>query len=112
MAHTQPLFIGEIRVRASCPGKKHIPSPNEVIILVSQRKNIKGLQIIADMVFNHGKIVSVDSKESIAEAAAKKFNKILVVGSNREIKTLISCLLIMFKVTLTGRLFIPKAAGS
>jgi len=45
--------------------------------------------MFADLVLRDGKIVTVDKKESIAEAAAVKFGKILAVGRNGEIKRLI-----------------------
>ncbi len=43
----------------------------------------------ADLVLINGKIVTVDEKESIAEAVAVKYGMIINVGTNREIKRLI-----------------------
>ena len=45
--------------------------------------------MVADLVLFNGKIVTVDPKETIAEAVAVKFGKILAVGSNDDIKSLI-----------------------
>jgi len=45
--------------------------------------------MFADLVLLNGKIVTVDDRESIAEAVAVKFGKILAVGSNDVIKGLI-----------------------
>ncbi len=44
---------------------------------------------VADLVLLNGKIVTVDGNESIAEAVAVKFGKILAVGTRDEIKGLI-----------------------
>ena len=44
---------------------------------------------VADLVLLNGKIVTVDENESIAEAVAVKFGKILAVGTRDEIKGLI-----------------------
>lgn len=41
----------------------------------------------ADMVLINGKIVTVDAKDTIAEAVAVKFGKILVVGSNSDARS-------------------------
>ena len=43
----------------------------------------------ADMLFLNGKIITVDSKETIAEAVAIKGNKILKVGNRKELEKLI-----------------------
>ncbi|KON29413.1 hypothetical protein AC482_06555 [miscellaneous Crenarchaeota group-15 archaeon DG-45] len=43
----------------------------------------------ADLVLSNGKIVTVDEGESIAEAVAVKFGRILAVGSNDEIERLV-----------------------
>ena len=45
--------------------------------------------MFADVVIYRGKVITMDSRESIAEALAVKFGKILAVGSNEEIKPLI-----------------------
>lgn len=45
--------------------------------------------MFADLVLLNGKIVTVDERESIAEAVAVKFGKILAVGTNDGIKGLI-----------------------
>jgi len=45
--------------------------------------------MFADMVLSNGKIVTVDPGESIAEAVAVKFGRILGAGSNEQIKSLI-----------------------
>jgi predicted amidohydrolase YtcJ len=42
--------------------------------------------MFADLVLKNGKIVTIDEKESIAEAVAVKFGRILAVGTNDEIK--------------------------
>ena len=47
-------------------------------------------RIAADMVVVNGKIVTVDSHDTIAEAAAVKFGKILAVGTNDEVRTSIT----------------------
>jgi len=44
--------------------------------------------MVADLVLLNGKIVTVDPQETIAEAVAVKFGKILAVGSNDDIKSL------------------------
>jgi hypothetical protein len=45
--------------------------------------------MFADLVLFNGKIVTVDERESIAEAVAVKFGKILAVGADDEIRALI-----------------------
>ena len=45
--------------------------------------------MFGDMVLSNGKVVTVDANESIAEAVAVKFSRILAVGSNEQIKSLI-----------------------
>jgi len=45
--------------------------------------------MFADLVLFNGKIVTVDARESIAEAVAVKFGRIAAVGTNSEIKGLI-----------------------
>ena len=40
--------------------------------------------IIADVVLYNGKVVTVDERESVAEAVAVKSEKLLAVGSNEE----------------------------
>jgi len=49
----------------------------------------RGFYPPADMVLINGKIVTMDENESIAEAVAVKFGRILAVGINDEIKDLI-----------------------
>jgi len=44
--------------------------------------------LIADLILINGKIVTVDSHGTIAEAVAVKFGRILAVGSNEDIKLL------------------------
>jgi predicted amidohydrolase YtcJ len=44
--------------------------------------------LVSDLVLINGKIVTVDGKESIAEAVAVKFGKIIAVGSTKDIKSL------------------------
>ena len=44
---------------------------------------------VADLALLNGKIVTVDKDESIAEAVAVKFGRILAVGTGAEIKRLI-----------------------
>jgi predicted amidohydrolase YtcJ len=46
--------------------------------------------LIADLILINGKIVTVDSHGTIAEAVAVKFGRILAVGSNEDIKLLMS----------------------
>jgi predicted amidohydrolase YtcJ len=45
--------------------------------------------VYADLVLINGKIVTIDAKDSIAEAVANKFGRIVVVGSDSEVKPLI-----------------------
>jgi predicted amidohydrolase YtcJ len=61
--------------------------------------------MFADMVLVNGKIVTVDQEETIAEAVGIKFGKILVVGMNSEIKSLIGSQTIV--IELKGRTVIP-----
>jgi len=42
--------------------------------------------MFGDMVLSNGKVVTVDANESINEAVAVKFGRILAVGSNEQIK--------------------------
>ena len=44
--------------------------------------------MVSDLVLVNGKIVTVDEKESVAQAVAVKFGKILAVGSNNKIEAL------------------------
>ncbi len=44
--------------------------------------------MVSDLVLVNGKIVTVDENESVAQAVAVKFGKILAVGSNNEIEAL------------------------
>jgi len=43
----------------------------------------------ADLVLHGGKIVTVDSKETVAEALAVKFGRILAVGNDTDVMPLI-----------------------
>jgi len=45
--------------------------------------------MVADFVLNHGKIVTMDEKESIAEAVAIKFGRFLAIGTNQDIEPFI-----------------------
>ena len=45
--------------------------------------------VFSDTVLTGGKVVTMDANEKISEAAAIKFDKILPVGSNEEIRSLI-----------------------
>jgi predicted amidohydrolase YtcJ len=45
--------------------------------------------VFADLVLTNGKIVTMDGDESIREAVAVKFGKILAVGSNSQIEGLV-----------------------
>jgi len=45
--------------------------------------------LIADTVLYDGKIITVDAAESMAEAVAVKFGKILAVGSSSDVRTLV-----------------------
>ena len=57
------------------------------------------------MVLSNGKVVTVVANESIAEAVAIKFGRILAVGSNEQIKSLISSETEV--IDLRGRTMIP-----
>lgn len=59
----------------------------------------------ADLVLLNGKIVTVDPDETLAEAVAVKFNKILMVGSNEEVKSLIGKKTQV--INLKGRTVVP-----
>ena len=41
--------------------------------------------IYADLILKNGKIISLDNQESIYQAVAVKFGKIVDVGSNKDI---------------------------
>lgn len=45
--------------------------------------------MLSDLVLSNGKIATMDANESIEEAVAVKFGRILAVGSNKAIKPLI-----------------------
>jgi len=45
--------------------------------------------MFADLVLHNGKIVTIDETESIVEAVAVKFGKILTVGKNEDVEVLI-----------------------
>jgi len=61
--------------------------------------------MFGDMVLSNGKVVTVDANESINEAVAVKFGRILAVGSNEQIKSLIDSETKV--VDLKGRTIIP-----
>ena len=61
--------------------------------------------MFADMVLSNGKVVTIDTNESIAEAVAIKFGRILAVGSNEQIKSLIGSETEV--IDLKGRTMIP-----
>ena len=58
-----------------------------LFVLTCSKKS--GYNNSADLVLLNGKIITIDEKESIVEAAAVKFGKILAVGTNNEIKSTI-----------------------
>ena len=60
---------------------------------------------VADVVLYNGKVVTVDARESVAEAAAVKSGKLLAVGSNEEITALIEAE--TKAIDLKGRTMIP-----
>jgi predicted amidohydrolase YtcJ len=66
--------------------------------------------MFADLVLINGKIVTMDDKESIAEAVAVKFGKILAVGSNNVVKKLIGAQTKV--IDLEGRTVIPGLIDS
>jgi predicted amidohydrolase YtcJ len=49
-------------------------------------KSIWGFEMFADLVLFNGKVVTVDVKESIVEAVAVKFGRVLHVGSDEDVK--------------------------
>jgi len=53
-----------------------------------ERKNTALERMLADLIIINGKVITVDSKFSIAQAVAVKNGKIVAVGTNDEIKTL------------------------
>jgi hypothetical protein len=59
----------------------------------------------ADLILKNGKIVTIDEKETIAEAVAVKFDKILAVGTTKEVKGLIGADTKV--VDLKGRTVVP-----
>lgn len=61
--------------------------------------------MVADVVLYNGKVVTVDARESVAEAAAVKSGKLLAVGSNEEITALIEAE--TKAIDLKGRTMIP-----
>jgi len=61
--------------------------------------------VFADMVLFNGKVVTIDANESIAEAIAIKYGRILAVGSNEQIKSLIGSETEV--IDLRGRTMIP-----
>ena len=61
--------------------------------------------MVADFVLLNGKVVTVDPKESIAEAVAVKFGKILAVGTTEEVKRFIGADTKV--VDLNGRTVVP-----
>jgi hypothetical protein len=66
--------------------------------------------MFADLVLYDGKIVTMDGEESLAEAVAVKFGKILSVGSNEEIKELVGEG--TKEIDLEGRTVIPGLIDS
>lgn len=66
--------------------------------------------MFADLVLQNGKIVTVDERESILEAVAVKFGKILAVGSSDSIKGLIGEE--THVIDLNGRTVIPGLIDS
>ena len=65
---------------------------------------------VSDFVLLNGKIVTMDHTESIAEAVAVKFGKIMAVGENKKIERLISPTTEV--VELGGRTVIPGLIDS
>ncbi len=61
--------------------------------------------MVADVVLYNGKVVTVDARESVVEAAAVKSGKLLSVGSNEEITALIEAE--TKAIDLKGRTMIP-----
>ncbi len=61
--------------------------------------------MIADVVLYNGKVVTLDKRESLAEAVAVKFGKLLAVGSNEEVTPLIGAE--TKAIDLKGRTVIP-----
>ncbi|HEC37650.1 MAG TPA: hypothetical protein ENI29_05395, partial [bacterium] len=56
----------------------------------SKKKDIFGVYMMfSDLVLYNGKIVTMDSKDSIAEAVAVYFNKIIAVGNSSDIQNVI-----------------------
>jgi len=79
------------RVPRHCKSKK---SFDDDILYGLELWKVKLLQrrrftIIADVVLYNGKVVTVDERESVAEAVAVKSEKLLAVGSNEEVTPLI-----------------------
>jgi predicted amidohydrolase YtcJ len=71
---------------------------------------MRNQEMFADLVLLDGKIVTVDEKESIVEAMAVKFGKILALGRNSEIKRLIGSGTEVFD--LKGKTVIPGLIDS
>ena len=61
--------------------------------------------MIDDVVLYNGKVVTVDTRESIAEAVAVKSGKLLAVGSNEEVMPLTEAE--TEAIDLKGRTVIP-----
>ena len=72
-------------------------------------KNIEYYDV-SDLVLLNGRIVTVDEKESIAEAAAVKFGRIIAVGTNEKVKRLIGDETEV--IDLKGRTVIPGLIDS
>jgi hypothetical protein len=66
--------------------------------------------VFADLVLTNGKIVTMDEEESIREAAAVKFGKILAVGTNSQIEGLVGDSTKV--IDLRGRMVIPGLIDS
>ncbi len=66
--------------------------------------------MFADMVLSHGKVVTVDARESIAESVAVKFGRILSVGSAKNIEDLIGPETNV--IELNGRTVVPGLIDS
>lgn len=61
--------------------------------------------MVADLVLLNGKIVTVDPEDTISNAVAVKFGKVLAVGSNEDIKPLIGSESVV--IDLKGRTVVP-----
>ena len=66
--------------------------------------------MVSDMILLNGKVVTIDGKESIAEAVAVKFGRILAVGSNKDIRSLTDSRTKI--IDLKGRTVVPGLIDS